>query len=398
MKLNAVRIVEFTNPSGATVFRVDGKDKSGQRVRENHKTLAEAQNRKTELENEIANLPTMPLVATRLTPEQVADAELAFKSILHGGSLIGAVNFFNENFRQAVNPMALRPALVKFIAEKRAANARPLTIRNLETRVGFLVDKMPEKLCSDVLPDHIKEIVNRPGRSPVTAGNDRRALSSFFNWCLRQKYCPSNPVEAVEVPEIDETEPVIMPLDDCRRFIAAAASYKDGVVLPYTALALFCAIRPTELSRLNWNAINLDTREITISGEIAKMRGRRVVGISETCAKLLAEHALKRTPLVGVNWRRDFDAVKLAAGYGTPDPKDEKRAHLKPWVPDILRHTGISHHFQKHAHEGLTAKWAGNSPDMIHGHYKGLVSEADTEAFWKLGTNAENIIKLERAA
>jgi hypothetical protein len=50
-----------------------------------------------------------------------------------------------------------------------------------------------------------------------------------------------------------------------------------------------------------------------------------------------------------------------------------------------MRHTAISMHLAKHEHEGKTAAWAGNSPDIIQRHYKGLVKAKDAEAFWCLG-------------
>ena len=38
----------------------------------------------------------------------------------------------------------------------------------------------------------------------------------------------------------------------------------------------------------------------------------------------------------------------------------------------------------KHKHEGEAASWAGNSPNVIHLHYKGLVKEADATEFWAI--------------
>jgi hypothetical protein len=65
-----------------------------------------------------------------------------------------------------------------------------------------------------------------------------------------------------------------------------------------------------------------------------------------------------------------------------------------------LRHTAISMHFAQHQHEGRTAAWAGNSPDMIHRHYKGLVSKADAAQFWAISPSASKakILKMPKAA
>jgi hypothetical protein len=76
---------------------------------------------------------------------------------------------------------------------------------------------------------------------------------------------------------------------------------------------------------------------------------------------------------------------------------------LKPWTADVMRHTGISNHLAEHQHEGKTATWAGNSPDVIQRHYKGLVSRKDAKAFWAIAPTATkpakgNIIPMEVAA
>jgi len=53
-------------------------------------------------------------------------------------------------------------------------------------------------------------------------------------------------------------------------------------------------------------------------------------------------------------------------------------------VQDYMRHTAISMYLAKHKHEGEAASWAGNSPNVIHKHYKGLVKEADAKEYWKI--------------
>ena len=45
--------------------------------------------------------------------------------------------------------------------------------------------------------------------------------------------------------------------------------------------------------------------------------------------------------------------------------------------PNGLRHAFCTYHFAVHANENLTAAQAGNSPAMIHAHYKGLATKAE---------------------
>ena len=47
-----------------------------------------------------------------------------------------------------------------------------------------------------------------------------------------------------------------------------------------------------------------------------------------------------------------------------------------------LRHAFCTYHYALHANENLTAQQAGNSPAMIHQHYKGLATKADAEKWF----------------
>src|SRR3974377_1239396 len=77
-----LKITEFLNPSAEAAYRVGGYKPDGTRVRENFKTHSEAIARKQELEIEAANIQTAGrTVFTKLTPEQVNEAELAYSQL-----------------------------------------------------------------------------------------------------------------------------------------------------------------------------------------------------------------------------------------------------------------------------------------------------------------------------
>src|SRR5688500_6359697 len=94
MKASALRIKEFTNPSGAIAYRVEGVGAEGY-IRRNFKTYEEALAQKQTEENKIANLPTVRLVPWRwsLTEAQVDDAALAIATLPDGMGLLQAVTF-----------------------------------------------------------------------------------------------------------------------------------------------------------------------------------------------------------------------------------------------------------------------------------------------------------------
>ncbi|MFA6546526.1 MAG: site-specific integrase, partial [Limisphaerales bacterium] len=340
MKLRATpakrrfNIVEFINPSGALAWRVTGIAEDGTRVRSNFRTKAEAEGERDRLESEFRNgsIATR-LVSTRLTDTQAADAERAF-AMLDGKPLCEAVSFFLANYREPVIKKSLDDAFAEFLDDKRKANKREDTLRSLKTKVGFLVSRHGRMNVGDIGVGLVSETIERPGTGPVTRNGVRRALSSFFAWAKVKTYCAANPCEAISPVEVDDEDPVILPLADVCKLLEAAASYKDGVVLPYTAIALFAAVRPTELSKLTWADIDLEAKTITLGARIAKLRAKRIVEMSDNLVEWLAPHALKQTPLKGANWRRDFDTVKALAGYGgrSQQSTDDDAEPLKPWT------------------------------------------------------------------
>jgi integrase len=177
-----------------------------------------------------------------------------------------------------------------------------------------------------------------------------------------------------------ETEPQILSLADCRGLLISARDHKEGLLLPYVALGLFAGLRPAELSRLTWAKIDLAEGTVTIDGSMAKTRQRRVVKLSTNAIAWLEPFAVSRPPFTFTNFQRDFAKVKNGAKFNGKEGTKGMRA----WVPDYMRHTAISNHFAHNKHEGETASWAGNSPNVIHRHYKALVKEADAKEFWEI--------------
>ena len=61
-----------------------------------------------------------------------------------------------------------------------------------------------------------------------------------------------------------------------------------------------------------------------------------------------------------------------------------------------LRHAFCTYHFALHSNENLTAAQAGNSPQMIHGAYKGMATKAEAEKWFAVqpAQAASNVIPL----
>lgn len=381
-------IVEFINPSGETAFRVAGYKPDGARVRENFKTQEEAVGRKAELDIEAANIVTTTatrMKATRLTDEQVKDAERAFAK-LGSRSLLDTVEYYLKNYREPVRQITVQAAFDLFIADRKKQNRRPDTLRNLRGRLGMFSRLYGTKHVAEVTHDDCREFVFREGTSPRNQINDRLAASNFLNWCVRRQFAVTNHMAKVDKPAVDTHEPSVLSLGDCRKLLAGARDYKEGLLLPYVAISLFAGLRPTEIARLTWERVDLTEGTITLDGSMAKTRQRRIVKLPDNAIAWLLPLAPKHPVLVPAAFQVHFGRVKYAAGFNGKEGTDGKNGDpkLRPWVQDYMRHTAISMYLAKHKHEGEAATWAGNSPNVIHRHYKGLVKEAYATEYWSL--------------
>lgn len=378
----AFSISEFVNPSGVIVWRVSGTKKGGTRVRKNYTTLEFAMARKQELESETLNMPTEHhLHRSRLTADQLLDAELALPALAGKVSLCQAVQFYVENFRAPVSSPTLPVAIEQFLESKRQQNVRPHTLGNYSARLQHLSGTTSCLVC-DVLSAHLTAFIHRPGIGMVTKSNDHRALSAFFAWCKKMGFCEANPMVSIAPITTDAIDPKVLSIADCRKLLSVVSEFESGKMLPYVVLGLFCGIRPTELQRLTWDAIDLYGYTVTIGATIAKMRRRRIVRISDNAVEWLTTALM-----LPIHWRyfdRQFLKLRVESGIA--------------WSPDVLRHTAISHHLNITDHEGKTAAWAGNSPDVIQRHYKALVTKADSEAFWSILPSDKNAIVIPMVA
>ena len=388
------KILPYTNPrTGTPSWRVTGTRRNGERIRENFARAEEAQYRHTELEGEYhAANGVAALRATRLTDEQVGIAEAAFKRLERDEDLITAV----DHWLRTGQPKTIKesPRLdeaLKVYTEWLATTTelRALTKNRLRNRVEHFVANTSNVRVTDVLPEHIEKYLAQQAVVPNTKDGYCRALSSFFSWCMKGKrhWCVNNPCYAVEIEGLtsdDDREPVVLPLSDCEALLRAAEKFEKGHLLPYVALCLFGGLRPFESARLTWDQVNLTDSEIRLKGTQTKTGKGRIVVIDKTLKAWLSKYR-KAGEIYRSTYDLELKDLRASIGYG---PKTEKQPDLKSWVPDVLRHTAISHYFRLTGSYGRTAEQFGNSEGIIKKHYQGRVTSAETKKFYALRPSA----------
>lgn len=172
------RIRPFENPSGEAVHRVTGRTPEGRLVRENYKDFREAVARKQELELEALNVQkSVSLKTTRLTDDELAQAEGAFKNLQGTGHTLDyAVTWFLTHWRPPSSSPTVESAAQRFLEEKQAQNGRPRTWQDYRSRAGAVVKVAGTKRVDEIVPDDIRPLVYRDGVSALIKNGDRRVL------------------------------------------------------------------------------------------------------------------------------------------------------------------------------------------------------------------------------
>ncbi len=149
--------------------------------------------------------------------------------------------------------------------------------------------------------------------------------------------------------------------------IGSQLTKADDTLRPFLAIGAFAGLRTAELQRLDWREIDLDRGFITVAASNAKTRQRRLVPISDNL-KLWLMPCRETSGPVCVHRRPQLAAARLCEGFA--------------WQKNGLRHSYISYRLAVLHDTARVALEAGNSPEVIFGHYRELVTpEAATAWF-----------------
>ncbi|HEX6465385.1 MAG TPA: site-specific integrase [Vicinamibacterales bacterium] len=133
-------------------------------------------------------------------------------------------------------------------------------------------------------------------RSAVTINHDLKLLRKMFAWGIRERALTATPfrVAGENVIRLDPESPREERLTDPeaeRKLFRAASPHLRGVI---TAMLETCC-RPGEILSLQWQDVDLETRELTIRAEKAKTRRARRLPISSRLVAILEMRRLDPT-------------------------------------------------------------------------------------------------------
>ena len=396
--------------------RVDGKPKSRMK---DCKSYAEAKREGDKVVSDLAKGR-----ATGLSPGQVADAQNALEELQRFYQTTGkrisirfAVGAYCESARKlgdrtladavdgflstvaTVKRVDLKEAVEKFIASREPKTVakdgkRPQLSPGWHYIVAMwlreFADTFPGHAVCDLGKNHLSAYVG--GHSEVSArtrNGRRNAVKMFVKWCVERDYLSANhrllaaDGMAKETEDFGEIE-LYTPAE-----LKTMLDMAKGPLRAVIALCGLAGLRLQEAARLTWQDVFKIENHIEVSSAKSKTRARRLVEIVPALAAWLKPYQDSSGPVWPHNLDRFHDEFNALLGtLGTTARRNG------------LRHSFCTYHYAKHANESLTAQQAGNSPQMVHAHYKGLATKAEAVKWFKVlpPKSAKNVIPLTQTA
>jgi integrase len=258
---------------------------------------------------------------------------------------------------------------------------------NRELQLRKFAATFPGTAACDLSREHLDAFLGSLDDFSAKSRNHyRAAVRQFLQWAIRKDYLPAthrlNEADGMRPERANTAETQFYTPGELAALLATA----EGNLLAVIALGGLAGLRTAELLRLDWADVWRVPGHVEVTAGKSKTRQRRLVEICPALAAWLEPFRTHTTgtlwTLHGITFQQKFVALCEAA-------KIKRKANG-------LRHAFCTYHFALHANENLTAAQAGNSPAMIHAHYKGLATKAEGEKWFNVNPPgaAKNVIPL----
>ena len=364
---------------GATRFTI-AFYREGRRVRRTFPTMdaaiVEARTAAIKIQNgmaqaadlSVSDRDTFRAAQTLLAPFRVPllsalEEYVRCRTLLGDSPLLPAVEEYLRRTR-GVRLGATVPEVVKeFLAAKEQDGVSRRYLNQLRSDVNRFAAAFPDPILH-VKSEQIDHWLRGLGVAPRTRNGILTGVRTLFTFAKSRSYLSKNEVteaDSLAKAKVGDTDTVIFKPAVMQTLLEAAPKE----LIPYLAIAAFAGLRPAEIERLDWSAINLERRMIEVRAGQAKTASRRIVPISQNLAAWLTPHVSTGRVIVAGELYRQVTA--LAA-----------RLQME-WPRNVLRHSFISYRLPLVKSAEQVALEAGNSPSIIFKHYRELATEDEAQ-------------------
>lgn len=286
-----------------------------------------------------------------------------------------AVNFYLPHLHATKRTCTATELVHELLTVKEADGASERYLSDLRSRLTQFAECFNGKPVSEITSPQIDEWLRslsdkETGKrlSPVTRNNFRRVLIVAFNFARERGYCVGNPAEKTARAKVVENAIGILTVEQTARLLESA----PPELLPYIAIGAFAGLRRTELERLDWKEVDLQSGLIEVTASKAKSARRRFIKIQPNLAKWLQASAQLSGNVTPRNYRELLDSGREAAG-------------IHQWPQNALRHSFASYHLARFNDAAALALELGHTnSNLVFQHYRQLVKPKQAERYWKI--------------
>jgi integrase len=292
-------------------------------------------------------------------------------------NLVAAARAYARRAPVARTPMPVGEAVRQLIEAKAARGRSARTLADLRSRLGRFAADHPDRNLADLttagLQGWLDKLTGTDGKplSPLTRRNFAVVLGTLLEFHRRRGVLPDNPARDLERETDNRTEEIGFWTPEETAAILGALPKE---ALPAFVLGVFAGLRTAEVCRIFWQDVDLDAGHVVIAGAEAKTGSRRLAPLPENARRWLQ-------PLTGPPGARIFGGDSSQLGRAVSKACQAVGARR---IANGARHTAITFKVALSGDVARTALDSGNSPSVIHQHYRGLATEAEARKFFAI--------------
>jgi len=296
-------------------------------------------------------------------------------------SLKQVVDAYLVRHNQVRKEKLVPEAVNEFIAAKEQAGCGDRHLRDLRcrlTRFATAFSLPVAQLTGPMLQSYLDGL-DVAARSKL---NTFKHIRTLIRWCVHRKYAPRDLLEeldGIEKPKAKPSPTLVFTPAELLEIITATLTVRPDLV-PSMVICAFCGLRTAEVLRLDWREVRFEQGLVEVTAAKAKTATRRVVPLCDAARAWLAPHVRSEGPVSPVSGENRLHDAVVAALRKCRTARKVKTPFQ--WKRNGLRHAFCSYRLSVTQDLNRVALEAGNSPAMIHAHYKELVSPADAKAWF----------------
>jgi integrase len=306
------------------------------------------------------------------------------RKLLDGVPLVDAARFYARHHGKTLKRKLVGDAVEEMITAKQRDGVSDVYLNDLRYRLGVFAKRFHCNVVS-LTPEDVQGFFDGVTLSPRSFNNFLSILRTFFRFAQERRWLSKevNLLESVKRRKDKRTPVEILTPDE----MAALLEHATPEIAPCLALGAFAGLRSEEILRLDRKDVTKRPGFIEVAADKAKTAARRLVPITDNLALWLSAFPLDE----GLLWK-DTKAMFFKTRLQVAG-----KANVT-WKQNVLRHSFISYRLAELQDINQVALEAGNSPKMIHQHYRELATPKQGKLWFSIAPASQAKIIRMRAS